>query len=259
LLFQPAEEIEQGAKDVVEDPAFKAIEPDYIFALHNIPGEPKKMILLRNGVIAAASKGMTVKLKGKTSHAAEPENGISPAKALSLLIGQLQELVTRKDLFKDMALLTIIHIRMGELSFGTTPGNADMMITLRAVNNEDMALMAGKAEKIILDVAAQEGLSCEISYSEVFPALVNDPECVKLAESAAKDNMLETKHLDRPYKWSEDFSYFSMKYKACFFGLGAGQQQAQLHNPDFDFPDDILETGVNLFYSIYKTINLKDA
>ena len=81
LLFQPAEEVEQGARDVVEDLAFKKIAPDYIFALHNIPGEESHKILLKSGTFAAASKGMTIRLFGKTSHAAEPENGISPANA----------------------------------------------------------------------------------------------------------------------------------------------------------------------------------
>jgi len=256
LLFQPAEEVEQGARDVVEDPEFKQIEPDFVFGLHNIPGTESNKILLKLGTFAAASKGMTVKLFGKTSHAAEPENGISPANAISQIIRQLHELIENKALFSDLTLLTIIHIRMGEISFGTTPGYAEIMITLRAFENSDMDLLTRKVEKIIKEIAVLEQLKCEISYNEVFPAVVNDAKCLEMVEQAAKTNGFNTGYLSKPFKWSEDFSYYTQKYKGCFFGLGAGLNQPQLHNPEYNFPDEIIETGINVFFEIYKIINL---
>lgn len=256
LLFQPAEEVEQGARDLVEDPVFEQIEPDYIFGLHNIPGVESNKILLKQGTFAAASKGMTVKLFGKTSHAAEPENGISPANAISQIIKQLHNLIAIKSLFSDLTLLTIIHIRMGEVSFGTSPGYAEIMITLRAFENNDMDLLTQKTEKIIKEIAVVEDLKCEISYNEVFPAVENHPDCIDMVAQSAKTSKLEIEYLQNPYKWSEDFSYYTQKYKGCFFGLGAGLNQPQLHNPEFDFPDEIIETGINVFYNVYKAINL---
>jgi amidohydrolase len=258
LLFQPAEEVEQGAKDVVEDPRFKKIEPDYIFALHNIPGEEKNKILLNTGTFSAASRGMTIKLFGHSSHAAEPENGLSPANAIARLIVRLHELAENKLHFKDFALLTIIHIRLGEVSFGTSPGYAEMMITLRAFDNGDMHLLTVKSEEIISEIALSEKLKHEVSYSEVFPALINDPECTRMAELAAREHNLQVEYREIPYKWSEDFAYYTEKYSGCFLGLGAGVDQPQLHNPDYDFPDDIISGGINLFFAIYKKINLKD-
>ena len=257
FLFQPAEEVEQGARDVVEDPAFKKINPDYVFALHNIPGERKNKILLKNGTFAAASKGMTVTLTGKTAHAAEPENGISPAKAIAQMIEQLDQLIQNKKLFSDLALLTIIHIRMGEVSFGTTPGYADVMITLRAFENDDMELLTQKTESIVRHIASEERLSCEISYTEIFPAVVNDEKSVQMLEKAARENGLEYVYLKTPFRWSEDFSYFTQKYKGAYFGLGSGIHQPSLHNSDFDFPDEIIESGVKMFYSIYQNLMLK--
>ncbi|MAT37972.1 MAG: hypothetical protein CL946_00025 [Ectothiorhodospiraceae bacterium] len=255
LLFQPAEEVEQGARDVVESPEFKNIAPDYIFALHNIPGIEKHKILLKNGSFSAASKGMTVKLFGKTSHAAEPENGISPANAISEIITRLHEIGSNTTLFKDLTLLTFIHIKMGEISFGTSPGYAEIRITLRAFENEDMDLLTQYCENTINDISKGEHLTCDISFSEVFPASVNNDECVRLVEQSAKHNDLKYEFIETPFKWSEDFGYYSEKYSTCLFGLGAGLQQPQLHNPDYDFPDELIETGVNVFYSIYKSIN----
>lgn len=256
LLFQPAEEMEQGAKDILNDSSFKSIEPDYIFALHNIPGLKKHKIVVKSGSFAAASKGMTVKLIGKTAHAAEPENGINPANAISMIISQVQELKRNKSLFKALTLLTIIHIQLGEVAFGTSPGYAEIRFTLRSYENNDMELLTSYSEKIIRNISQKENLECEILYSEEFPASVNNDQCLAYVKQAAKNNKLEIETLENPFKWSEDFGYYGLLYKSCLFGLGAGISQPPLHNPDYDFPDEIVETGINMFYNIYKKINL---
>ena len=256
LLFQPSEEIGQGAKDIIEDDNFKRIEPDYIFALHNIPGVEMHKILLKEGSFAAASKGMTVKLIGKTSHAAEPENGINPASAIALIIQNLQDLIKNSNQFKDLTLLTIIHIQLGEIAFGTSPGYAEICITLRAFENEDMELLTQLTEKTIKGISDEQKLNFDISYSEVFPATVNNNEGLSIVEKAVFENNLKSEFLLKPFKWSEDFAYYALKYNACIFGLGSGTNHPQLHNSDYDFPDEIIETGINMFYSIYKSINL---
>lgn len=257
LLFQAAEEVEQGARDIVENPLFKALKPHAIFALHNVPGFDKHKIILKKGSFASASKGMTIKLSGKTSHAAEPQNGISPATAIAEIIKELHVLKADKTLFKDFILLTIIHIQLGEIAFGTSPGYAEIRITLRAFENKDMELLSAQAEKIVNTIAKAEKLGCEISYNEVFPATVNKDEFVQLVDQSAKTLGLNTEYIENPFKWSEDFGYFTEEYEACYFGLGSGKNQAPLHNPDYDFPDEIIETGIKMFYQIYKSIHLK--
>jgi len=90
----------------------------------------------------------------------------------------------------------------------------------------------------------------------VFPAVVNNNECVKIIEKAADEANLKIERMEKPFRWSEDFGYFSNNYKVGFFGLGSGIDQPALHNPDYDFPDDIIESGVNVFFNIYKELNL---
>ncbi len=254
ILYQPAEEVEQGARDVVENPKFIHLKPDFIFALHNVPGFKKHKILLKKGSFTSASKGMTVKLTGKTAHAGEPENGINPADAISEMIKKLHLLRDDRSLFSDFVLLTIIHIQLGEISFGTSPGYAELRVTLRAFENEDMEVLTHRCEEIIERIAKAEKLDCGISYSEVFPATVNNDNCVGIVEQSARQLNLDIQKMDNPFKWSEDFGYFTEKYPACLFGLGSGKDQPQLHNPDFDFPDDLIEIGINIFYKIYKNI-----
>lgn len=257
LLFQPAEEVEQGAYDMINHPDFIKIQPDYIFALHNIPGEKKHKILIKEGSFAAASKGLTVKLYGKTSHAAEPENGINPAQAISKIIQELHQLRNRKNQFEDLILLTIIHVQLGEVAFGTSPGYAEIRITLRSFKNNDLDLLSRHTEQIIKRIAEKENLKCALEFSEIFPATVNHKECVGLIQESARENQLSIETISKPFKWSEDFGYYTEKYKGGFFGLGAGINQAALHNPNYNFPDEIIETGINTFFSIYHKINCK--
>jgi len=258
LLFQPAEEVEQGASDVMGDPQFRSIEPDYIFALHNIPGITRHKVLLKNGSFAAASRGMTIYFTGRTSHAGEPEKGINPANAISGIIFRLKQLNEDPSRFRDVTFSTIIHILLGEISFGTSPGHAEMRVTLRAFENRDMELLIQETEKIVAEVARKEKLIHKISYCEIFPATLNDETCLEWIRQSAEEHDLPVEYLENPFRWSEDFGYYTERYKGGYFGIGSGENQPALHNPDYDFPDELIVTGINLFYSIYKKIAFRN-
>ncbi|MDA3780038.1 MAG: amidohydrolase [Bacteroidales bacterium] len=258
LMFQPSEENGQGANRVVTDPVFnKEIKPDYSFGLHNLPGFEKKSILVRENTFASASKGMIIKLFGRTSHAGEPENGNSPAIAMSNIIRELTLLPQQKGVFNDFVLSTVIHARLGEVAFGTTPGYAQVMATIRSYTNSDMNILTELSEKIVEDNCKKSSLEYEISYTEEFPATVNNPEALDYVRVAAKETNNKTIKLEKPFRWSEDFAHYGNISKAAFFGLGSGINHPQLHNPDYDFPDEIIETGVEMFYNIYKQIQKK--
>lgn len=258
LLFQPSEENGQGAFRVITDQKFKEIKVDYAFALHNLPGFPQGEIVLKNETFASASKGMIIKLIGKTSHAAEPENGISPAVAMADIIKQLNDLYEKKEQFSDFALITIIHARLGEIAFGTSPGYAEVMATLRTYSNDDMQKLVLEAENIAKENAQSNNLKYEISFTEEFPATENNRDMVKLIEEASKSLGITYSYLENPFRWSEDFAHFTQHFPGALFGLGAGSNHPQLHNPDYDFPDEIIENGVKMFYEIYKQIEKKE-
>ena len=251
LLFQPSEENGQGALSVLKDKKFKDLKIDYVFALHNLPGFQEGEILLRNEIFASASKGITIKLIGRASHAAEPENGISPAIAMADIIKQLNELSQKKNLFTNFVLITIVCARMGEVAFGTAPGHAVVHATLRSGTNDDMQKLTSYAEAIAKENAEKNNLKFEISYTEEFPATVNNAELVKDVEEVAKSNNVNFKYLNEPFRWSEDFGHFTQKYPGVLFGLGSGENHSQLHNPDYDFPDEIIEKGVSFFHKLY--------
>ncbi|MFO7842276.1 MAG: amidohydrolase [Bacteroidales bacterium] len=254
LMFQPAEENGQGAYRVVNDERFKALNIDYVFALHNLPGYEKGSVVLGEKNFASASKGMIIKLTGKTSHAGEPENGNSPAIAMADIIKELTLLPQKENVFNDFTLVTVIHARLGEVAFGTTPGYAEVMATLRSYTNADMEVLTQQAEKVALDNAQKNNLKQEISYVEEFPATINNHQLVEQLELVGKDYQIPTEYLQKPFRWSEDFAHFTLQFPGVLFGLGSGTNQPQLHNPDYDFPDDIIENGVKIFYGIFQQI-----
>ena len=253
LMFQPAEETGEGAEKVIKDPAFQEITPDYAFALHNLPGFRKHDIIIRDETFASASKGIIIKLHGKTSHAGEPENGINPSMAVAEIIKKFHTLPAEKD-FKDLTLITMVNVKVGEKAFGTSAGYGEVMATLRSYRNDDMEKLTSKAEEFIKATASKENLEVEIEYTEEFLATENDSQCNQLIEKAAQDNNLYIDKKDATFRWSEDFSHFTHRFKGALFGLGSGIDQPQLHNPDYDFPDEIIETGASIFFSIYKKL-----
>ncbi len=251
LLFQPAEETGEGALRVLQDPRFAGIVPDYVFALHNLPGFPVNEIVLKENVFASSSRGLIIRLKGISSHAAEPEKGITPSLAVAELIQGLTVLPAMKTI-KDFSLVTIIHARIGERAFGTTPGYAELMATLRSFNEDDMQNIKKHTAKIIHTVASKHNLKYEIEWVEEFPATTNDPSCVSMIRSSAKENHFNINEISEPFRWSEDFGHFTQKYTGAMFGIGAGIGHPELHHPDYDFPDEIILTGTKMFYSIIK-------
>lgn len=254
LLFQPSEETGDGALAVMNDYNFKRIEPDFCFALHNIPGYKKGTILLKNGTFSAASQGLVVKLKGKTSHAAEPEKGVSPAIALAQIIEQITDLPNQSGLFSDFVLATIVHAKLGERTFGTTPGTAEIMITLRSFTDEDMAILIEQSERVINAISKEHKLDVRINNRDIYPIMDNNPALVSIVNDAAKKAKLNTNKLSQPFPWAEDFAHFSHKYKSMMFGLGAGEDSPKLHNADYDFPDEIINEGIGIFTHIYTDI-----
>jgi len=252
LLFQPAEETGEGAAAVINDPIFANLKIDHVFALHNLPGFRRNAVVMCKQHFAAASKGMIIRLTGKTSHAANPEHGISPAMAISEIIRSFSDLSMDVSGFRDFKLITIIHIRLGEVAFGTTPGYAEVMATLRSYRNDDMELLTGLAIKLVTSIADKFGLHEKIEWTEEFPASINDDTCVDLIAEVSAENKFPIRQVADPFRWSEDFGHFLLKYPGVLFGIGAGKNHPSLHNPEYDFPDEIISAGVAMFDGIIR-------
>lgn len=258
LLFQPSEENGKGAEMILNDPAFAEMKPDYVFALHNLPGFEKANIIVKHGVFASASKGVVIKLQGKSAHAASPESGISPSDAFAEIIKKLNNICSYYELFNSYVLLTIVYAKLGEKAFGTLPADAVIMATLRSYDDNDMKTLIHETKQIVKEVAAESALQYMIDWSDEFIAMVNNDEAVKIIADAAKANALPLITMREPIRWSEDFGRYMQKYKGAMFGLGAGKEHPPLHSAAYDFPDDVLESGIKMFWEIIQQILSKE-
>lgn len=253
LLFQPAEETGAGAQAVIDDPRWPEIKPDYAFAYHNVPARPLGEIGVRTGPGNCASRGMQILLEGKSSHAAAPEDGLSPGDAMAALMTALPALSQGVIGDDDFALATLTHANLGEPTFGISPADGELRVTLRCMTNERM-------EKLIADALALvdqhcEGLRTEVHWHDIFRAVVNDEEATAIAAEVARERGHVLNEMQRPMRWSEDFGRFGDDgAKAAMLYIGCGEDCPQLHNPDYDFPDALLPTVSDQFCGIVDRI-----
>jgi len=249
LLFQPAEETAQGAKAVLEDVAFD-ISPDYVLGFHNVPQYPKKSVVAVSGHFTASVSSVIIKLRGQMAHAAEPEQGRSPATALSQLLDYVEKHTKNQPGEDDFQLLTPIYLEMGQKAYGTSPAKGELHLTCRCWTTEQMDTLIEKLENAVAQIAHDHGLQHQIEYLEVFPAAKQHPELFNTLCEVTEELDFQLIEKPRPFRWGEDFGAFSQKYPSLMFGLGAGEEQPVLHHPDYDFPDDILPDGIRVFYGL---------
>ncbi|NJN77870.1 MAG: amidohydrolase [Saprospiraceae bacterium] len=252
LLFQPAEETGKGAFAVCQDERFQGVQADYIFALHNLPNEPLNQIITTPNYFSATVQSFAISLKGRESHASEPENGINPALTISELIGSFAVLNKRNFDDKNFAILTPIHINMGEKSYGISPSLGELHYTVRTWTEVIMADLKRNVETILATISTRNHLEYNINWFEYFPTTVNHNICNEIITNAAKVNNFDLQEKAYPMKFGEDFGWFSQRYKTAMFGLGSGLNTPALHHDDYDFPDEIIETGMKMFQEIIR-------
>jgi len=246
-MFQPAEETGNGAAGVVADPRFNEIAPDFAFSLHNLPGVPFGEVRLKTGVVNCASRGMSIVLDGKTAHSSMPETGISPMLAVSQLMPALTGLGSGTFADDDFGMVTITHVTMGEAAFGIAPGYAEVRATLRTRRDGLMADLCAAAEALVTQIATDHDLSPRYDYHEIFVASVNELEAVKHLRRALDEEGILHQEDNLPMRASEDFGIFGHSAASAMFFLGAGEGHPALHNPDYDFPDDLIPIGSRVF------------
>ena len=254
LLFQSAEEIGTGAKDIVSDATFRELRPDYIFALHNVPGHPLGEVILTKDFFSATVQSLIIRLQGLESHASEPENGRNPTLAVSEIIQRLDGVNMWDTLDPNYVLITPIHVLIGTPSYGISPGQGELHYTIRTWDEKNMSKTQNSIQGNVIQVASAYGLSPTFEWIDYFPAAQNDKECNTLIEKVASNLDLPIHWKPHPFKFGEDFGWYSKRYKSAMFGIGAGLDTPPLHNPFYDFPDELIEPGMNIFSQIIADI-----
>ncbi|WP_282780034.1 amidohydrolase [Phaeodactylibacter xiamenensis] len=251
LLFQPAEEIGAGAEWMLKDETFDQVLPiDYAVAFHNLPGFPLGTIVCKEGPFSSSVQSLIIRLNGKTSHAGEPENGINPAMAIAEIIKEADIACQPNIEEEGFAILTPVHIHMGEVAYGVSAGYGEIHLTIRTKTEEEMQALSDRLLSYAGRVSQKYGLQLDTEWTNVFRTTQNDPEVAGIIQQAAADNGLEYHAKDWAFKWGEDFGAFTQQFKGAMFGIGAGEDHPALHNPDYDFPDAITPVGIDMYRRI---------
>ncbi|WP_130863246.1 M20 metallopeptidase family protein [Bacilliculturomica massiliensis] len=244
FLFQHAEETGDGAEQAAV--FIKENNISAIYAFHNMSGMEFKSVNLRVGTTNCASRGMTIHMEGVPTHASQPEFGVNPAFAIAKLVDAIPELTSPEN-NKGMVLCTVIQIDVGERAFGVSASNGDLLLTIRAVYEDELDRLQQNLEEIARHQAELYGLKCSFSYCDCFPMTSNDQQSVDEILKVCEQQGIKSIIMEEPFRGSEDFGHYLKQTRGAICFIGNGEDYPQVHTVEFDFRDEIIETAVTVF------------
>ncbi len=250
LLFQSAEETGDGAVNAIQSPDFERIAPDYVYALHNIPGKPLGAVLVKEGAFTPSVKSLILRFNGRTSHAAEPEHGLNPALLMAEILYHADQVTLNDTARDDFFLITPIYQTLGEQAYGISAGYGELHLTLRAWDQDFFDAQCNDFLAAAQRIAQTHGIELTHKWCFAFQANTNHQKAVEVIRVSASTAGCTLIDMPAPFKFGEDFGIFTQRYPGAMFGLGAGEACKALHNPDYDFPDALLEIGPAIFREI---------
>jgi len=254
FIFQPAEEGGGGAREMIRDGLFDLFPCDAVFGMHNWPGIPVGDFGVTPGPMMASSNEFQITVKGKGGHAALPHNSADPVFAASQMIGSLQAIITRNKRPVDTAVLSITQFHAGDAS-NIIPDSAWIGGTVRTFTHEVLDLIESRLHQIASATAQAFDCSAEVTFSRNYPPTINHEKETAFAVDVMKELVGEHHVNSRidPTMGAEDFAFMLQEKPGCyvFIGNGDGDHRSQghglgpcqLHNPCYDFNDQLLPLG----------------
>jgi len=248
LIFQPAEEGGGGGRVMVEEGLFRKFPVDAVYALRNWPGLPVGKMAVRPGAMMAATDEIKIKVRGRGGHAALPQLAADPVVATAHIITALQTIASRNANPIDALVVSVCSMQTSQVgAFNVIPGHVELIGTVRSFSAEMRELAEKRIKEIATSVAQGLGASAEVEYRRGYPATVNtEKEAVFAAQVGekvfGKGNVVTD---GEPTMGGEDFSFMLQVRPGAYVFLGQGGQQGGcfLHNPGYDFNDEVIPLG----------------
>jgi len=246
LIFQPAEENFGGARLMMEDGLFERFPCDAVFGLHNEPSLPFGHFAFLEGPMMAAADECRITVVGRGGHGAQPHDAADPIVCGASIIMALQTIASRNMHALQSAVITVGAFNSGVAS-NVIPERAEMALTVRPLEETVRDELERRIRLIAEGQAASYGMRAEVDYERGYPPMINPrPETDYVRGFARRFAGAEkVSDLAQPFMGSEDFAYFLEDRPGCYFLLGSARtdHDPALHNPKFDFNDDILPVG----------------
>ena len=257
LIFQPAEEGGGGAREMIKDGIFDKFPMEAVFGAHNWPGMAVGQFALRSGPVFASSNEFKIVIKGKGAHAAMPHLGLDPVPVACQMVQGFQTIVSRNKRPIDPGVISVTMIHTGEAT-NVVPDSCEIQGTVRTFTLELLDLIETRMKEMAEHTCAAFGAECEFEFVRNYPPTINHPaetEFVRgvMTDVVGADNVQEFE----PTMGAEDFSYFLLEKPGCYFLIGNGDGShrigghgmgpCMLHNPSYDFNDDLIPLGATLW------------
>ncbi len=253
LIFQPAEEGGGGAKAMIQDGLFEKFAMDAVFGMHNWPGMPVGSFAVSAGPVMASSNEFKIRIIGKGSHAALPHNGLDPVPVACQLVSAFQTIITRNKKPTDPGVISVTMIHAGEAT-NVVPDSCELQGTVRTFSYEVLDMIEQRMREMTEHTAAAYGVRCEFAFKRNYPPTINTATEAAFAagvmgQVVGADQVMA----QEPTMGAEDFAYMLQAKPGayCFIGNGDGDHRSMghgdgpcmLHNPSYDFNDDLIPIG----------------
>jgi hippurate hydrolase len=254
LIFQPAEENEGGGRVMVEQGLFDQFPIEMVFGMHNWPGVPAGTFAISSGAQMASYDVFEIIIEGKGCHAAMPHLGRDSVVAAGQLIGALQTIVSREADPLDPMVVSITQIHAGD-TWNVLPQQVMLRGTVRTFDPALRDMAERRIGEIVEGLSKTFGVRANLRYERRYPATINDPEIAKISAAAAIAIVgPENVNLaPRPAMGSEDFAFLMQVKPGVYIWIGAGSGK-DLHNPGYDFNDDILPLGADYWVEVVRQV-----
>ena len=248
LIFQPAEEGAGGAVQMMADGLFEKFPCDAVFALHNMPGVEAGHFVFRSGPTMASSDDVFITLKGMGGHGAMPHKSIDTLVAAASIVMALQTIVSRNVDPLQTAVVTVGAIQAGQAN-NVIPEEATLKLSVRALDPEVRTLLKQRILELVELQARSYRVEARIDWREGYAVLVNSKEHTAFATDVAMRLFGHDRVTPNgpALTASEDFAFMLEKVPGCYLFVGNGGPGSpgacMVHNPGYDFNDDLIEPG----------------
>jgi len=253
VIFQPAEEGGAGGLAMVKDGMMERFDISRVFGMHNMPGLPVGQFALRPGPLMAATAEFTIKVKGKGGHAAMPHGTVDPIVIGSQMVMAIQTIAARSVDPIESVVVSVTKFHGGD-AYNVIPEAIEFAGTIRTLKREVADRAIERIRAICQGIALAGGAAADVDIDVNYPVTFNDPGETVFATGIAKAVAGEPNVNDNvaPVMGGEDFSYMLEARPGAFIFIGNGDT-AGLHNPAYDFNDEVIPHGVSYWVKLAET------
>ncbi|MEJ7928456.1 M20 aminoacylase family protein [Ramlibacter sp. AN1015] len=260
LIFQPAEEGGGGAREMIRDGLFEKFPMEAVFGMHNWPGSQVGKFAVSPGPVMASTNEFRITIRGKGSHAALPHNGIDPVPIACQMVQAFQTIISRNKKPVDAGVISVTMIHAGEAT-NVVPDSCELQGTVRTFTTEVLDLIERRMRQIAEHVCAAHEAQCEFEFVRNYPPTINSPaEAAFAREVMASIVGAQNVEPQEPTMGGEDFAYMLQELPGayCFIANGDGAHRemghgggpCMLHNPSYDFNDDLIPLGATYWVKL---------